>query len=148
MGVIFYFSSKPADVSGESSLTIANSILNIYENVSDTQFQIDDRTEKLYFIDHVVRKGAHFMEYAILACAIAFHFFVWKRKRIWWLLVPVIFVALYASSDELHQTMVQGRSGEVRDVVLDTLGAIAGTLMFNLMIDFKSYIIAKKRFRS
>ncbi|MDF2944068.1 MAG: hypothetical protein K0S01_2926 [Herbinix sp.] len=143
MGMIFLFSSKPAAASDESSLVIANTILNVYENVSDTQYEIELRTEKLNVIDHVVRKSAHFTEYALLACAIAFHFFVWKRKRIWWLLAPIIFAGLYAATDEFHQTMVQGRSGQIRDVLLDTAGAVTGIFLLWLI----RAIIAKRKMK-
>jgi VanZ family protein len=81
----------------------------------------------------VVRKGAHVTEYAVLACL------VWRLRRKprhhdtrpWrWrdagiaLLVAVI----YASGDEIHQLFVPGREGCVRDVLIDTSGAVAGLL--------------------
>jgi VanZ family protein len=142
MGMIFYFSSKPVNNSNESSLTIADTILSVYENVSDIQLQFDIRVEKLGLINHIVRKGAHFTEYALLACAIAIHYFLWKRKRIWWTLAPIIIAALYASTDEFHQTLVPGRGGQVKDVLLDTTGAITGILCFYLII---ALIASKKK---
>jgi len=78
MGIIFYFSSRQVDNSNESSLTIANRILNIYENITNSNYQENVRTDILDSINHIVRKGAHFCEYALLACAIAFHLLVWK----------------------------------------------------------------------
>lgn len=38
----------------------------------------------------------------------------------------LLFVFLYASSDELHQSFVPGRGVEFSDVLLDTLGAAIG----------------------
>ena len=48
---------------------------------------------------------------------------------------------LYASSDEIHQLFVPGRSGEVRDVMIDFSGAALGialsTLVFLLICRIK-----------
>lgn len=41
----------------------------------------------------------------------------------------VILAALYASTDEFHQLFVPGRSGQFRDVLIDSCGAAAGTLI-------------------
>lgn len=144
MVMIFYFSSRPVDASNESSLTITNSILSIYESISNTQYIEQERGNIISLLNHIVRKGAHFTEYTVLAGAIAFHLQVWKRKKIWLLLAPIIGAALYASTDEFHQTMVQGRGGQVQDVILDTTGAIAGTLVFSLILSFLRYKRKKK----
>jgi VanZ family protein len=42
----------------------------------------------------------------------------------------ILFVALYASSDEWHQTFVPGREGCIRDVCIDTTGAVFGILIW------------------
>lgn len=36
------------------------------------------------------------------------------------------FVILYASSDELHQLFIDQRSGNIKDVLIDTFGASLG----------------------
>ena len=36
---------------------------------------------------------------------------------------------LYAASDEIHQLFVPGRSGQLRDVFLDSAGVAAGILL-------------------
>ena len=40
----------------------------------------------------------------------------------------------YAVSDELHQTFVDGRSGEVRDVCFDLCGALIAYLVVRLIL--------------
>jgi VanZ family protein len=78
-----------------------------------------------------VRKCAHLTEYAILALL------VWRArhkcstpdaKRSYW---PTAGVALwtailYAATDEFHQTFVPTREGCLRDVLIDSTGAVAG----------------------
>ncbi|HYG24959.1 MAG TPA: VanZ family protein [Verrucomicrobiae bacterium] len=78
-----------------------------------------------------VRKCAHLTEYAVLA--ILFWRAIteprWREKIPWssrtaW--AAVAFVAVYAASDEFHQSLVPGRQGQFSDVVLDTIGGCAG----------------------
>ena len=41
---------------------------------------------------------------------------------------------LYASTDEFHQTFVPGRSGEIRDILIDTFGVLLGALIVTRLI--------------
>lgn len=134
MIIIFYFSSKPAVRSGESSMLIANKILDVYENITNTQIQDEDKIEILGNIDHVIRKGAHFIEYGILACTIAFHFLLRKKKNFRFFIYTVILSAIYAATDEFHQLFIPGRSGAIKDVLLDSAGAATGAIFFCLII--------------
>ena len=43
--------------------------------------------------------------------------------------LPWLVCVAYACSDELHQLFVAGRSGEIRDVMIDSSGALAGVLL-------------------
>lgn len=71
--------------------------------------------------DVILRKSAHITEFAILTFllyrASALHF---SRKN------SIVFVALFAFifslTDEYHQTFVDGRSGNFRDVMIDAVG--------------------------
>ena len=145
MGIIFYFSSKQVDNSNESSLTIANEILNIYDSITNSNYQENVRTELLDSINHVVRKGAHFCEYALLASTIAFHLLVWKRKRKWVLIISILISALYAATDEFHQTLIQGRGGRLADVLLDTAGAATGMLFLSLALTISARIRMRRK---
>jgi VanZ family protein len=42
----------------------------------------------------------------------------------------ILFAGLYAVTDEIHQTFVSGRSAEVRDVLIDTIGASIGVVLY------------------
>ena len=44
----------------------------------------------------------------------------------------IIFVFIYACSDEIHQLFVSGRSGEILDVLIDTTGGFIGTMIYKL----------------
>jgi VanZ family protein len=79
------------------------------------------------------RKCAHLTEYAVLALLI------WRTLRkppepnasSWrWSHagLALTLAALYAASDEIHQTFVPSRQGSVWDVLVDTAGAAFGLL--------------------
>ena len=86
----------------------------------------------IWIILVVVRKCAHVTEYAILALLL------WRALRS----IPVLRAktvilfgavlmgcALFAASDEFHQTFVKSRTPSVRDVFLDIAGALVGLLI-------------------
>jgi VanZ family protein len=78
----------------------------------------------------VVRKVSHFVEYAVLG-GLWLHAF---RSRVRFRPSTAAWAALAmclacAVVDETHQTRVPGRHGSPRDVVLDSLGAMAGVLV-------------------
>lgn len=80
------------------------------------------------------RKCAHLTEYAILALLVwsARRKPVWNDTRPWrWSEAAegLWFVVLYAATDEFHQTFVPSREGCLRDVLIDSCGAIAGLLL-------------------
>jgi VanZ family protein len=70
--------------------------------------------------DLVVKKGGHILAYAILA-------FLLRRNGLS-LPTAVAIAAIYAVSDEYHQTFVPGRTGRALDVVIDGVGITLGVL--------------------
>ena len=99
-------------------------------------FKPDVSDETIQAVQAVVRKSGHVTEYAILAMVTW-----WARRKAsgtlpllsnwnWreiWLIVG--FCALYAVTDELHQTFVSTRQGQPLDVMIDSLGALCGLLL-------------------
>jgi VanZ family protein len=81
----------------------------------------------LGWIDTVGRKLVHFGEYALLC-------FLWWRLLRTGLpggraaLVALLISSLYAATDELHQSFVDGRHGTSVDWAIDTAGAAAAAL--------------------
>ena len=78
-----------------------------------------------------VRKCAHLTEYAVLALLF------WRARRKpgfrdrrpwdWSLAGEALWVTMfYAATDEFHQTFVPSREGCVRDVLIDSCGAVGG----------------------
>ena len=84
-------------------------------------------------IHHVIRKCAHLTEYAVLALLLWRAVrkpmkndprpWIWREARL-----ALLIVALYAASDEFHQSFVATRTALVSDVFVDTTGGAAGLL--------------------
>ncbi len=140
MIVIFYFSSKPATSSEESSLMISRHLLSSYENITDQAYDVTKKQEVLSKLDYIVRKLAHFIEYMILAAALFFHFTVWGNGLKERVSRSILITCFYAATDEFHQTFVEGRSGQISDVLLDSCGAATGAFLCLLLV-----LIYKKR---
>jgi VanZ family protein len=72
----------------------------------------------------LIRKTAHFTEYALLALLAARAFgtsHVAARRRLWWLAAFVL-VACVALIDEYHQSFLPSRTGTIYDSLLDMTG--------------------------
>jgi VanZ family protein len=80
-------------------------------------------------VNLIVRKCAHFVEYAVLGLLIARATLrTWPRRgALQVVLLAVALAALWASVDELHQRFwASRRTGQPADAVLDTVSASAG----------------------
>lgn len=76
--------------------------------------------------DLLVKKGGHFLGYALLGFALWRGVGVDHPQKRWWALAAAF---LYACSDEFHQWFVPGRNAWWLDVVIDTTGAFAAIFL-------------------
>ena len=118
MTIIFWLSSNTADDSAQQSGWLMELIKKIISGTSLTE--------------HIIRKIAHFTEFALLGFLFNFSFlFTYgKPKRI----ISLSLTSLYALTDEIHQIFVEGRSCQFIDWVIDTAGALFGMLIFMLLL--------------
>ena len=80
----------------------------------------------------VARKCAHVTEYTVLALLLwrALRSIPTLRAKTLTVFGAVLLgCALFAASDEFHQTFVKSRTPSVRDVLLDVTGALLGLLI-------------------
>ena len=127
--MIFGFSSQNAEQSGGLSKKITQNVVNKISNIEEQkQEQIMERMEK------VIRKIAHFSIYTLvgfLLMAFVSTYNIPEKTRI---TSSLLVGMIYASSDEIHQRFVAGRSAQVTDVMLDTLGVLFGILILMLVL--------------
>jgi len=69
--------------------------------------------------------GGHFIEYAVLGVLMAFALHP-TRGDARGALLALVLCSLYAVSDEAHQAFVPGRTPDVADWAVDTIGAAVG----------------------
>ena len=126
--VIFLFSAQNAEQSGNTSTGIVRWVVGLLYSGFEG-FPPEKQAEILHLFQLLVRKGAHFTEYAVLAMLVSNALRLAGKFR--WKL-PVIISAAYAVTDEIHQYFVPGRACRLLDVIIDTSGAAFGTAIFVL----------------
>ncbi|MFH5882069.1 MAG: VanZ family protein [Candidatus Izemoplasmataceae bacterium] len=124
MGLIFTMSAKDATTSGELSGSLTLALANFF-NITN-----------ISLLHTFIRKSAHFMIYLFLGiwCVNALSYHLLKVKTIY--ILSSLITLFYAISDEIHQTFIPGRSGEVMDVIIDFIGASIGIVF---MITLKKH---------
>jgi len=78
----------------------------------------------IYWVDFIIKKTAHVVEYGILTI-LSYRAFLSKNVKhrnaaLWAILISV----LYGVSDEFHQGFTPGREPHIRDVFFDTIGSL------------------------
>ena len=130
MVIIYCFSAQTGVESGAMSGRITRWVLNlVVPGFGD--FSQEKQEAIRSTVSFVVRKLAHFSEYALLGISLMLHIAQIEKKitvRLPWLWSWCV-GTLYAASDEFHQGFVAGRGPSVRDVMIDSSGVIAGTLL-------------------
>ena len=88
-------------------------------------------------LDSLLKYGAHFVEYAVLAA-------LWYRAIYSRFPHPkiqplaLLIVVIYALSDEFHQSFVPGRSATWQDVAVDVIGGASALLVWNIVQQWRS----------
>ena len=135
MVMIYCFSAQTGTESGAMSGKITTWVLNLvipdFSNLSPEKQATIHSTVGL-----LVRKLAHFSEYALLGFSLMLHIRqIQKRTRV---ALPWLWSwgigTLYAASDEFHQGFVAGRGPSIVDVMIDSSGVIAGVLLMLLLL--------------
>ena len=114
MILIFWFSSAGHEVSSGQSERVVQGVQYV-TNISVPEM--------------VVRKAAHVFLYFVLGILLTLlvrtYHIRWRSVVLW----AVGIACAYAATDETHQSLVGGRSGQVSDVLLDTAAACAGAVV-------------------
>ncbi|MDD3393010.1 MAG: VanZ family protein [Anaerotignum sp.] len=125
MGLIFYASAQPAIQSKELSGTVSEIVVMAVERVAPKKAAEID----IGRLHHFIRKTAHFFLYFLLGILVLNAMRGLRVYGLKGMTLTFSICVVYAVYDEFHQTFVLGRSGEIRDVLIDTAGAIVGILL-------------------
>lgn len=118
--IIFGFSAQDGEESGGLSKKVVLIVADIF-NIEN------DNIEKFIEIgEPIVRKLAHFGIYTILGIASMAFMVTFNISKVKQIITTILWGIVYASTDEFHQTFIDGRNGSILDVLLDTSGVIFG----------------------
>lgn len=125
MGLIFSFSNQTGTSSSSLSTKVLTRIaITIDKDMTDEE--IDEFVDKYSFI---IRKVAHLTIYFILGILTYINLKEYMKVTPALVIYSIIFCLVYASTDEIHQLLVNGRSGNIYDVILDTCGSTLAILL-------------------
>lgn len=125
-GVIFTFSAQNAKESLDVSSKVLTKVVEVYKN---KELTIEEKEELVKKFTFYIRKFAHFFLYFILAIFVFIllkEFITIDYKLIFF---TILICMLYATTDEIHQLFIVGRTGRIFDVMVDTLGATLSTML-------------------
>ncbi len=129
MLVIFSFSANDGPKSASKSKKVTYEIVSIVENKKSES----EKRERVEEVNPTIRKIAHAIEYAILCILVimALKYSNVKVNKIY--LIALIICIFYAMTDEVHQLFISGRSGELKDVIIDTGGSTIGLILYEFI---------------
>ena len=131
MIIIFSFSSADANKSTGTSDKVITTMIEIKDRITDQETPINEKEIIVRNSSFYVRKIAHITEYLILGFLM---FNVLKQYNITNIYYAIILCILYSCTDEFHQLFINGRSGSIRDVLIDTIGILFGTYLYKILI--------------
>lgn len=129
--IIFGFSSQDGEESGSISRNITETIASKISQIRE--LENGKREEVLYRMEKVIRKIAHFSIYTIVGILLMLLISTYNLKEKYRVNISLIIGILYASSDELHQKFIAGRSAKITDVMIDTLGVMVGITLIMIV---------------
>lgn len=112
--VIFLFSNQAATGSSALSGTVVDTIKPWFQSIPES------------ILTFLTRKSAHIGLYFVLGVLtynVALEYRLRTKQQV---MYSWIFVIAYAMTDEFHQMFIPGRSGEVRDVLIDAVAGLVG----------------------
>ena len=120
MTLVFSFSNANGTSSSRTSYRIAK--------------LFSQNEEVVRQVEHIIRKIAHLLEYALGGFLFYALLLTYKIKPKYQIIIASFLGIFYSITDELHQLFVDGRSGKLIDVFIDSIGVIFGICVLLLII--------------
>ena len=151
MYIIFKLSSmNSSNSNGKSTGLIALFIedtLNVTNEYGVTDSHPDDNklVKASNLINAPMRKVMHASVYFVLSIFLMILFsIIFDHKHFWIsIILSLIFCIIFAMTDEYHQLFVSGRTGQIKDAIIDSIGTVAG-LIFCSTYEFTYHMGYKK----
>jgi VanZ family protein len=124
--MIWGFSAQDGAESGGLSHAISEKVTDLLDAISRGDFTEEYREGLAAWLEHPIRKMAHFAEYAVMGVLMFGIWRPWIKMNKKTAILTIAAVCFSASVDELHQFFVPDRYPSVADVLLDTCGGATG----------------------
>ena len=121
---IFWQSMKPASESSVSSGRVVTLLNNIFSTLGMGE----------PFTQNFVRTCAHFTEFGILGLSLCFMFNTYTEKMKFAFILSLITSVLVAVFDECIQLFSYGRTFQLKDIIIDTTGALIFIMLTSLLL--------------
>lgn len=146
MALIYFLSAQTANESSATSGNLVKWFLDFFYR----DFYKLSTSQQTFLYENIsfwVRKCAHLSIYFVLGVFSLLSFIGYRNMRLFTRCAVSIFICIaYALSDEWHQTFISGRSGELRDVVIDSAGALLGVFCCLFIVSMSSRLYEKISF--
>lgn len=130
MIVIFSFSSANANKSTGTSDKVITAMIEIKDKITNNETPNNEKEIIVKNSSFYIRKIAHITEYLILGFLM---FNLLKQYSVTNIYYAICLSILYSCTDEFHQLFISGRSGSIRDVLIDSIGILIGTYLYKLL---------------
>ena len=139
---IFNFSNQDGKASSGLSKKVARKIVDVFpytKNLSEkTKNKIVEKTQP------IIRKGAHVSIYTLVGIFIMSFISTYKIHLKYKFLISILVGLVYASSDEIHQSFIPGRTASIIDVGIDTAGVFLGIISVLIIISVHKALTEKQ----
>lgn len=89
-------------------------------------------------VERLLRKTAHLFEYAVLMLlAVRAMQYGRSNLRAWSVIIAFVITALFAVTDEIHQSFVPSRTALPTDVLIDIIGATVATVLLLIWVTLR-----------
>ncbi len=139
---IFGNSLQSGEQSSEKSSTVVDVVQSVAKWIAPDSYIATATGEDYDKIHKVVRKLAHFTEYAILGGLLCWCYFSYTDDKKWlWASAATLLAVPF--TDETLQKFVQGRAGRATDMLIDLSGELVGFAIAWLLLLL--FLLWKKR---
>lgn len=133
MYVIYYLSGQDGATSAGLSLKVSIKVVELASRIFDHQLSTEEIMQYADLIHFLIRKCAHVTLYFLLAVSVSFPLYVYGLRGIPLMLVAGGFCIAFACGDEYHQSLVEGRGPSKQDVMIDSIGILAGVILVRIV---------------
>lgn len=136
---IFNLSGMSSENSnGKSRGIVEQAIVKVLDatneaGITDSHPDDEKLAKAAELINAPLRKVVHATVYFVLALLLLTisRIIFGSKKYLLSCAIAILLCFIFAMTDEYHQTFVDGRTGQMMDVMIDTAGACVGTLLFS-----------------